>query len=456
MSADLLNEKAQMNPSGSMGTDSTVSERGRSLIREATRLYLMVHVVASMTGVYSFVESRWYGGNIFEYFGFLALMLHFSVDPKYWARLSVVIPYAAMVLLYFILGLLSSPRTGELLKPALYTYASLTLLTCALPAVISDVIDLRRFARVVQIAAIVCLGVCIAEGTIPRVAEFLAQSGPLDASEIRYHAFRASGFMRNPNESANFFIIALLCSSWCSGPARIFGIAAEMAGTYLSASRSGAFLLVASLLILGAGRVRYRAWKSRRNPAFLFAGPILACLLVICAISLLNPVLFSYTESGLSRAGRILDSAEGVKERRIITDYWLPKALDAPVHGHGLRTFQGGWPNGLSSARINDQGTHNMWLMLLGEVGPVGPLALLLILWIAFLRIIHMRDHPMDRLALLLLWGAYLAFSAKAHTLFDYRCYTVVICLLLYVPSLFAKVGSTGQQRTAATSSAET
>jgi len=454
MHADLFYENAQMNPSGSLDADVAMPESGRGWLWEATRLYLMVHVVASMTGVYSFVESRWYGGNIFEYFGFLALMLHFSTNPKYWARLSVVIPYAAMVLLYFVLGLLSSPRTGELLKPALYTCASLTLLTCALPAVISDVIDLRRFARVVQIAAIVSLGVCIAEGTIPRVAEFLTQSGPLDASEIWYHAFRTSGFLRNPNESANFFIIALLCSSWCSGPARIFGIAAEMAGTYLSASRSGGVLLVACLLILGAGSARYRVWKSRRGQAFPFTGPILACLLVICTISLVSIGLFSYTASGLSRAGRILDSAEGVKERRIITDYWLPKALDAPVHGHGLHTFQGGWPNGLSSARINDQGTHNMWLMLLGEVGPVGPLALLLILWIAFLRIIRMRDHPMDRLALLLLWGTYLAFSAKAHTFFDYRYYTVVICLLLYVPSLFAKAGSLGRQRTAVASDA--
>lgn len=442
-------DNARINPPRFSDNDLVVPKRTRGLPREIARVYLMVHVVVSMTGAYSFVESRWYGGNAFEFVGFFMLVVYFAADPKYWIRLLALVPYAAMVLLYLVLGLLSSPHAGELLKPALYTFSSLTLLTCAMPAVIADVVDLRRFVRAVQITSFICLGVCVAEGTIPRFAEFLAQSGPLDASEIRYHAFRTSGFLRNPNESANFYITTYLLSFWCSGPMRTVGLIVAVTGTYLSASRSGAVLLAVCLLGRSAGKIGYGVAKSRGRRAFLFIGPIFACLLVVGGISLLNPGLLSYRESGISRAGRILDTMESARERRIITDYWLPRALDAPVHGYGLRSFQGGRPVGLSSPAINDQGTHNTWLMLLGETGPLGPLAFFLVLWIAFFRIIRLREHPMDRLVLLLLWGAYLAFSVKAHTLFDYRYYTVVMCFLLYAPSLVGTEKDVVEPRTA-------
>lgn len=404
----------------------------------------MVHLVVSMTGAYSFVENRWYGGNIFEYLCFFMLVLYFAVDPSYWGRLSALMPYAALVFIYFVLGLISSPRMGELLRPALYTLASLTLLVCALPAVITDVTDLGGFARAVQVAAIICLGVCLAEATVPQIAEFLAQSGPLDSDEIRYRAFRTSGFLRNPNESANFFIIAFLLSCWCGGLPQVVGFIAAVVGTYLSASRSGAVILAACVPVCGIARLRCLAGRQYRGRRLSeISGFVLVCLLVIGGINRVNSGSFSGKELGLSRADRILEGMEGVKERCTVTDYWLPKALDAPIHGYGLRSFQGGRPIGLSSAAINDQGTHNTWVMLLGEVGPLGPIAFLFVLVTALLRIIRIRECPMDRMVLLLLWAVYLIFSVKAHTLFDFRYYTVVICLLLYIPCLLSNVTET-------------
>lgn len=422
-----------------VGNPCHATMRKRNLPASVAGAYLMLHLVLSMTGVYTFVPNLWYGPNIFEYIGFCMFLLSLVFEPGVWRRQRSVLPCVVIVLFYFSYGLAISSHFDYHLRPAVYSILSLTFLAVALPAAISNEADLRRFARAVQIAAVLCLAACVAEGTVPRVAEFLAKSGRLGIGELEYHSFRTSGFLRNPNESANFFVLTFLLSYWCSGNLKILGRISAILGTYLSASRSGAVLLALCLMIYVTGRLGYPETKSEGRQGQVVLVSLTIGIIVFAAIKLLSPGILSRTDMGTSRAERILNSLEGMGERYAITAYWLPLALEAPIYGQGLRSFQAGPPQGLSSRVIRNQGTHNTWIMLLGELGPLGPLVYLGVIMIALGRILRLNGLPLDRLILLLMWFSYLVYTFKAHTLFDFRYYTVALSLLLFLPLLLAE-----------------
>ena len=406
------------------------------------RAYLIIHIVASMTGVYNFVPMLPYGLNVFEYLAVLVLSVTCLLDMKAWKRMRLLIPYGVMIALYYTIALASSPSFGVLWKIGFRHAVILSTLIFAVPAVIVDSVSLRRLAFVVQLAALVCLVVCVAEVHSSRVAMFLSvesknQGGAMDAA---YHAFRPGGLLRNPNEVANFFVVTLLLSNWCSGFLRLPGRVAAIYGTYLSASRGGIILLVSSVVLYVAGAVRYYLPYGRRASWRLIGVALITCSLIFATYWIIgSKVIEIKSDTGMSRYERILslNYNSGVAGRVALWKVWFPIALESPVYGQGLYSFQGG--DYSPASRISGkQGTHNTWIMLLGEIGFLGPLLYFYVVLLCLFRILKIREHPMDRLVLMLLLGVYLAFTVKAHTLLEYPYYSIIMSLLMYLPWFFS------------------
>jgi len=417
---------------------TSVHKQKQGFLSSLARDYLILHIVCSLSGVYTFVPELVYGLNVFQYMAFF-LVFWLSINPNTMKRVMLLVPFGFVVILYYSIALVSTPHLVALWKVGFGHAVILCTLLFSVPVAIRDDISWRRFAFLVQIMAIVAFCICIAEVTNPIVAKYLALGVTTGSTgDVVYHAFRPGGLMRNPNDLATFFIFTFLLSFWCPTSLRQAGRIVSLFGVYLSASRGGAIILALCIFFIGAGLLRYRLTLSLQASLRLVGVLLFSCLLFVTVYLMIYPkVLTVKSDMGQSRKERILslNDKSGAAGRFALWQYWMPFALDAPLLGEGLYSFQGGIYSPPSRS-INDNGTHNMWIMLLGEVGFLGPLAYLAIVLLGLLRIVRGREHPMDRLVFLLLWSAFVLLSFKGHNQLEHRHWIVVMALIQYTPWL--------------------
>ncbi len=400
--------------------------------------FLVLHLVLSFAGVYTFIPELIFGLSFFDYIAFF-LVFMFSLMPSAWSRVRLIAPYALMVILYYGLALMSSTHFGDLWKVGLRRAVILCTLLFSVPIVIYDYGSWRRFVILFQVMVIIAFSICIAEVTSPSMAKFLAL-GVTDGStgDVAYHAFRPGGMLRNPNDLATYFLFTFLLSFWCPTLLRLSGFVVSLFGIYLSASRGGSLLFMFCIVIVGAGLLRHSfTLNFRRLLRIVGVGFVGFVFLFAVYLALHNDVLSIKSDVGESRIERILSltTSNAAGSRMALWQYWLSVALDAPIHGDGLYSFQGGIYSPASRS-VGGQGSHNMWIMLLGEVGFLGPLAFMMILLIGLLRILRYRDNPMGRLIFLLIWFVFVALSFKGHNQLEHRHWTIIMALILYYPTL--------------------
>ena len=420
--------------------------RKEGFVLTMMRRYLLCHLIVSLSGAYAFAPALPYGLNAFEYLAVLILLFCTLYGIGSWRRSRLLIPYGLVIVFYWGMGLASSPYADQLWKTALGNAVIICTLILSIPAVITDAAALRRFAYAAQLAAIVSLCVCVAEATSPRVAELLSQSGKLDVWALAEHTFRPGGLLRNPNDLATFCIFTFLLSHWCPGFMRQAGRVAAVFGVYLSASRGGAVLFAFCIILYFAGTMRYSTThRTGSSKSRLIVMALIACMLAFGAYRLIGSQLLSAKyDSGITRMDRILSLTDktsasarltSASGRFALLQYWLEKAFDAPLYGEGLYSFQGG-KYSPAGRRVRNLGTHNMWIMLLGEVGPLGLLAYLYLAFLGFLRIYSIRGYPMDRLVFMLILIAYMVMSIKGHNQLEHRHWIILMALIQYVPWL--------------------
>jgi len=414
----------------------------KSLFLTLFQCYLLLYIIASLMGAFTFIPGFYYGPSILDYLALFTLLLCVPLDGDLPRRLAAVVPYALLIALYYVMALLVSPfDSRDLLKQGLRNAMVLLTLAFAIPAALQDRKALRDFSIMVQLAAIAMLVICVAEMKSRRVAEFLAQAGPLAIDELDYHAFRTGGLLRNPNDLATFFCITFILSHWCPGFLKWAGRGSAVIGTYFSASRGGAYLLIICIIIYVYGSLRCGVpiLPARYGRSMLTAAVLL--FLLFAGYKAVGPKMISVKgESGLSRGGRIMSlSAEGgVSGRLALLDHWLKVALDAPLYGKGLYSFQGG-PYSPDAKRVRNLGSHNMWLMLFGEVGLLGPLGFLIIVVLGLMRINRIPKRNMDRMVLTLLWIAFLFLSFKSHNQLEHRYQVIAMAMVQYLPLLIRR-----------------
>ena len=159
--------------------------------------------------------------------------------------------------------------------------------------------DLARAANWFQIGALLNLAICFWEVWDPNVISSLALDR--DPEVNAFNVLRPAGLWRNPDEAAFAFIFAFLISYWARRPLAWIGRLACLVGIYLTASRTGVYILALCAAIHFAFRLRSKGFLFRWLKGFSLCRPRPQSLLWYSR-SLPPCALFRFQKSGRSRA----------------------------------------------------------------------------------------------------------------------------------------------------------
>ncbi len=340
-------------------------------------------------------------------------------------NMASVAPYVLWLFCFFLWGMLSVPN-DYVVREGAKCYFKNALVICAI-AIALDARTVRTFAQLAQVAVIGNLALCWRELVDPGLIERIAHFHELDATA--FNVARPAGLWSNPDEAAFALMFALLLSRWARGPLAWLGRAAAVAGIYLGASRTGAYLLGLCVLLYGWHILRARRGNSARLAAWLavlFAGAVAAAAVAMQA---------GWDPTDNWQFKRFLDVTEETRDtndvsRIEIADAAVQKALHGPWYGSGLFAFQ----SNREFPAVLEIPAHNIYIAVWGEAGLVGGVTYLLVLGLGVWRLFGRSLEPGDRLVIGLMWLCYLIIGLTWHNQFTAFAGMLYIALLWRLP----------------------
>ncbi len=406
-----------MNPTSLSGVDSedlglSIRMERPTLLPSLARGFLLAVLMVVYIGAMPFlilISSQLLYGVYLAIIGCAATIIFFEYSAV--RNLRWVAPYLAWVLFYCYWGALVAPPEMPLDEVA-KTGLKAMLVIGGLAMVVTGRVALRGFARWVQVAAIVNMGIAVWEIGRPDIVLQLARAH--DPTATAFNVERPAGIWSNPDEASFAYLFALLMSCWIRGPLAWLGRIAAVTGIFLTASRTGAYVLLLCGLIYGIGQLRSLRWSTGAVASVLFG--LLALGGAAAVVVKLAPE-GTFELSKNRQIQRILDFSEkdvrksGELGRTDIARAAAMQALDGPWYGHGMYTFQME-RNRFAALTI---GAHNLYITVWGEAGIPGGLSYLLLLALGFSRLFNGAIIRSDRLVLMLLWGSYLVIGLTWH-----------------------------------------
>ncbi len=323
-----------------------------------------------------------------------------------------VAPYLTWVGFYCYWGVVVAPPEMPLSDAAKVCLKTL-LIIGGLAMAVTGRDSLRRFASWVQVAALVNVGIAIWEVSHPELILKLARAH--DPMATAFNVERPAGIWSNPDEASFGYLFALLISCWGRGPVVWLGRIGCIVGIYLTASRTGAYVLLSGCLVLLIGKLVSVRWRPG------VAAAVILGLLAFGGIGMVALQLAPRDWVDLSQnrqITRILDFAEtdldrsGDLGRVEIAQAAASQALGGPWYGHGLYTFQLEAKDPFAVLKV---GAHNLYITVWGEAGFPGGLTFLLLLALGLSRLASPLLSKEDRLPLVVLWVGYLVIALTWH-----------------------------------------
>lgn len=323
-----------------------------------------------------------------------------------------VAPYIAWVLFYCYWGALVGPPEmplGDVAKTCLKTI----LVIGGFALVVRGRRSLRQFASGVQVVALVNAGIAVWETSHPELIVKLARAH--DPMATAFNVERPAGIWSNPDEASFAYLFALLVSCWGRGTLIWAGRAACCIGIFLTASRTGAYVLLFCSFLLLMGKIGRVRWRPGGVAAILF-GLLGLCAGGVTLVKLAPPGTFDLSRN--PQVMRVLDFSEtdvrknGEPGRTDIARAAAFQALEGPWYGSGIYTFQ---LEPKDRFAVLEVGAHNLYITVWGETGLLGGLSFLLLLTFGFSRLVRHSLAKEDRLRLTLLWLGYLVIALTWH-----------------------------------------
>ena len=345
--------------------------------------------------------------------------------------------YLLWILFYVVWGTAFSWDPGLVLPEGGRVLVRNAFLTGAFVLTVGRRRHLAALARLIGLTAVVNFGICAYEALNPSLIEDLARV--LNPDATAFNVFRPAGLWSNPNEAAFAFLFALLLSRWDRGLCAWLARLAALAGIYLTASRTGLYLVVGCGTLYGLFKLRALARDARRAAVVLNVAWVAGLGLVVLLLVL--PLQFDVSDNYITR--RVLDYSEastrgaGGESRAELAAQALDAALNGPWHGYGLFTFQDLAGSGVYS--VTSTGTHNVYLAVFGEVGLVGLCVYLAVLGLGLLRLVTCRAVPEDLFPTALLWGSYLIIGVAWHNQLISLSGMIYVALLYHLPGLLGR-----------------
>jgi O-antigen ligase len=356
--------------------------------------------------------------------------------------LSTVLYLAWLLIFYCCWGALVAGEDVSLSQVARLFLKNVLVISLFELAVI-DRQGIARAADCFQLGALFNLAIAFRELWDPKLVLKLALTLDPDASS--FNELRPAGLWSNPNEAAFSFIFAFLISYWARGPLAWIGRLSCLLGIFLSASRTGMYVLTLCGAIYLVLNLRSTLFNYRRLTAlFLGAGALAAAVAVFAGSSTLRILDLS----NQWQLNRLLDFSEttsrGAKDssRLEIAQKAIQRALERPWTGHGIFSFQGASASPTKPGVLST-GVHNVYIAVWGETGIPGLITFLLLLAIGVRRLFNRQIARSERLILLLMWISYLVIGFAWHNQFSGFSGMLFIALLYHLPSVVGHYAKT-------------
>ena len=420
-------------------------EVGRGPVFRAARGVLLLLLVVIYGGCFEFfirISPALLYGTYFVIIGCVSVCLFF--DWTVTRNLKSVAPYLLWTFFYFVWAMIAISSEATAVSEGTRMYVKNLLVICSIALAI-DFDTLRPFARMLQIVVIGNFALGLYEVAHPEVIAQIA-----DTREVGGTAFdvlRPAGLWSNPDEASTAFIFSLFMSRWAGGRLAWFGRLASVGGVFLSASRTGALLLVF------CGTIYLIHWLRRHRLDSGRLTFICGTLLVVGATAFLAVNVLGFNPEDSWQVARMLDISEskhgaGEASRLYIAKHATQVALVGPLNGYGLFTFQ--FHAQPLIPTIVDPPAHNIYIVIWGEAGPLVWLTYLLLLAEGFRRIFRAPMHAADRLPLLLMWLCYLLIGFTWHNQFTAFSGMIYAALLWRLPAMVRSEDAHDGSRTAA------
>jgi O-antigen ligase len=345
-----------------------------------------------------------------------------------------MVPYLVWFLIFYCFwGTLVA--SGDLpLDEVVKTFVKNVVVLSALALAVIDRRDLARAARWFQIGALLNLVIVFWELWDPKLILTLALTRDPDADA--FSVLRPAGLWVNPDEAAFALIFALLISYFMRGPLAWIGRLGCVIGIFLSASRTGVYVLAICGVVACVVKLRSCGF-SLRSLTLLFLG--FAALAAAVFVATESAIFRSLDISDQWQLMRILDFSEKTDQqgtdasRMVIAQDAINKALEKPLTGHGIYSFQvlRTLPFKQSVLSI---GAHNVYITVWGEAGTPGILGFLIVLGIGIRQTFDRRISANERLVLFLMWVSYLVIGLTWHDQFIAFSGMLYIALLYHLP----------------------
>ncbi len=363
------------------------------------------------------------------------IVLCLYLDKQALSNLESVLPYVIWIIFYSLWGTLVSWDKGLVLPQVIRMVVQNILILSAIASALADRQYLVKFAKLIQVVVIINFIIQIRETADPKLIEVTARTIAFNATA--FNELRPAGLWNNPNEATFALLFALLLSVWVRGPLAWIGRIAAIGGIYLTASRSGVYLL----LLCSVGYLFYKLRSIRLTPGRL-AMLCYGLAFVVCVGWML-----SYRIGTLSTAAsenwniqRILDIQERTTSnisRVEVASLAAGYALDAPLYGNGIFTLQGLTNKASQTFRsVGDQGAHDIYIAVWGEIGIFGLFIYLLVLGLGLRRLYRTNLVAGERFTMTLMWIVYLLIGFVWHNQFTTVIGMIYVGLLYHIPRI--------------------
>ena len=360
-------------------------------------------------------------------------------------RLKSVLPYFLWFAFYLVSGTIASPYIGIVLPEDFRMLFKTLLIVGGISVVIRSKQDISRLSYFFQVASVINLVICIYEFYNP---DFIYQIGFfLNAGAARVvTGDRPGGLWVNPNYAAAAFVFSLLLTKWHSNNflcwiSRI----ASVVGVYLTASRTGSYMLAICLVLYLVFQPKNLNLNSNRKLKLsIIASTFITAFILLLLLGFFSKILI-VDLGGLDNfnVNRILDFSSqreqefGVYTRLDLANFAIERASNGPWYGYGIFSFQG-LDFGESNSLLNQtgHGAHNIYVTAWGEVGMIGLLLFLLTLLYGLVTIFKVKLSKEDRLVLIMLWIVYLLWGLVSHNIFADVVEMIYTGLVFHLPSV--------------------
>jgi O-antigen ligase len=267
------------------------------------------------------------------------------------------------------------------------------------------------------------------------------QNSPIfDPTEVNLESERFGGLWGNANVAALMTLLILMLSYWANRWVALLGQITGCTIIYLTASRTGNFILVALILLY----ILFGVSSLTRMKI------VLAATLVLFAGGWYIGYEMSMGYEGSRRIdfirenktfSRLLDIQESKtrearqETRADVVKEWIPFILREPWYGYGLNSMMGRERVESENRRAFPIGIHNLYLGILIDVGLTGLLTFLIVIGWQLTRIYKAPLDPPIRRMLFALCFITLIFALANHNLVSDYAGWFAFSLIFLLPS---------------------